>query len=208
MRLSHALTSSETTSLQESSCSGSAQQEEANKSIGIEQEVLAAYDQFAGALLRYARALGKDADLAQDAVQEAFLRFYIALLNGETIHYRRAWVYRVTRNYVLDRLKEYSYRNCISLDAKEIAGLDDRIMIEDQSWTEKLIDVLRQLTPRELECVRLRIEGLKNREIAEVLNLSLGTVCTLLARGLHRIRKAYDRSFEDKKTTDRYRSCR
>jgi RNA polymerase sigma-70 factor, ECF subfamily len=193
MRLSHVLTSSETSSLQECSCSESAQQKEANKSIGIEQEVLAAYDQFAGGLLRYASSLGRDAELAQDAVQEAFLRFYIALLNGETIRYRRAWVFRVTRNYVMDRLKDYSYRNSISLDAKEIAGLDHpRVLIEDQSWSEKLIDVLRQLTPRELECMRLRIEGLKNREIAEVLNLRLGTVCTLLARGLRRIRKAYD----------------
>jgi RNA polymerase sigma-70 factor, ECF subfamily len=195
MRLSHALTRFESSSLLEGSRSKEAQTAaESGKSIEIEQEVLAAYDQFAGGLLRYASSLGRDAELAQDAVQEAFLRFYIALLNGETIRYRKAWVFRVTRNYVLDRLKDYSSRNCISLDEKELADLNHPNMVtEDRGQTEKLAGALRQLTPREMECLRLRIEGLKNREIAEVLNLSLGTVCTLLSRALRRIRNACDR---------------
>jgi RNA polymerase sigma factor (sigma-70 family) len=200
MRLSEALTSLETSGLlkvprSESALKSEAQASaEARTSAEIEQEVLAAYDQFAVGLFRYTRALGKDTELAQDAVQEAFLRYYLALLRGEAIRHSRAWVFRVARNYVLDRLKEYAYRNCISLDAKEVTGLNDpRGAVEDQSRMERLGHALRLLSPRELECLRLRIEGLKNREIAEVLNLRLGTVCALLARGLNRIRKACDR---------------
>jgi RNA polymerase sigma factor (sigma-70 family) len=200
MRLSQALTSLGTSGLlkvpqSESALKSGAQASaEARTSAEIEQEVLAAYDQFAIGLFRYTRSLGKDTELAQDAVQEAFLRYYLALLRGETIRHSRAWVFRVARNYVLDRLKEYAQRNCISLDAKEMVGLNDpRCAVEDQSRMERLGYALQLLSPRELECLRLRIEGLKNREIAEVLNLRLGTVCTLLARGLNRIRRACDR---------------
>jgi RNA polymerase sigma-70 factor, ECF subfamily len=157
----------------------------------IEQEVLAAYDQFAAQLFRYARALGKDTELAQDAVQESFLRYFLALLEGEIIYHNKAWIFRVARNYLLDRLKEYAHRNCVSLDAKEMARLPDpRQTREDRTWEEQLDQALGSLSPRELECLRLRAEGLKNKEIAEVLNLRLGTIGTLLARGLNKIRRA------------------
>jgi RNA polymerase sigma-70 factor, ECF subfamily len=157
----------------------------------IEQEVLAAYDQFAANLFRYARALGKDTELARDAVQEAFLRYFLSLSEGEIIYHNKSWIFRVARNYVLDRLKEYAYRNCISLDTKEMASLPDpRQAREDHAWEEQLDQALSSLSPRELECLRLRAEGLKNKEIAEVLNLRLGTIGTLMARGLNKIRRA------------------
>ena len=46
------------------------------------------------------------------------------------------------------------------------------------------------LSPRELECVRLRMEDLRYDEIAGVLGLSAGTVGALLARAHGKIRKA------------------
>ncbi len=195
MRISHTLASLETSRPGKAHRSESALKSEANAAsyipAEIEQEVLAAYDQFAASLFRYTLALGKDTELAKDATQEAFLRYYIALIGGEAIQYGKAWVFRVARNYVLDKLKEYSYRNCISLDAKEMASVTDpRQELGAQDWAEKIGQAYRLLSPRELECLRLRAEGLKNREIAEVLNLRLGTVGTLLARGLNRIRKA------------------
>jgi RNA polymerase sigma-70 factor, ECF subfamily len=199
MRLSHALDGFEASGLRESLRSESGLKNGAQPLAGarpsaeIEQEVLAAYDQFAANLFRYALALGRDAGLAQDAVQEAFLRYFLALLKGEVIYQSKSWVFRVARNYVLDRLKEYAYRNCVSLDAKEIENLPDpRQAREDHVWEEQFNQALGSLSPRERECLRLRAEGLKNKEIAEVLNLRLGTIGTLLARGLNKIRRICD----------------
>jgi RNA polymerase sigma-70 factor, ECF subfamily len=199
MRLSHALDGFGASGLRkalrpESGFKNSAQPlAEARPSTEIEQEVLAAYDQFAANLFRYAFALGRDTGLAQDAVQEAFLRYFLALLRGEVIYHDKAWIFRVARNYVLDRLKEYAHRNCVSLDAKEIASLPDpRQAGEDYAWEERFNQALGALSPRERECLRLRAEGFKNKEIAEVLNLRLGTIGTLLARGLNKIRRICD----------------
>ena len=46
------------------------------------------------------------------------------------------------------------------------------------------------LSPREMECVRLRAEDLRYEEIAVVLGLQAGTVGALLARAHGKIRKA------------------
>jgi DNA-binding CsgD family transcriptional regulator len=46
------------------------------------------------------------------------------------------------------------------------------------------------LSPREMECVRLRAEDLRYEEIAVVLGLTAGTVGALLARAHGKIRKA------------------
>jgi DNA-binding CsgD family transcriptional regulator len=46
------------------------------------------------------------------------------------------------------------------------------------------------LSPREMECVRLRAENLRYEEIAVVLGLHAGTVGALLARAHGKIRKA------------------
>lgn len=49
--------------------------------------------------------------------------------------------------------------------------------------------ILDALTPRELECLRLRSEGMRYSEIAEVLSVHTGTVATLLSRCGSRIRQ-------------------
>jgi RNA polymerase sigma factor (sigma-70 family) len=52
------------------------------------------------------------------------------------------------------------------------------------------------LTPREMECLQLRMDGLCYREIAEVLRIRPGTVGALLARALRRIQKILGREEE------------
>jgi RNA polymerase sigma-70 factor (ECF subfamily) len=56
--------------------------------------------------------------------------------------------------------------------------------------TEMARDLTKLLAPRELECVRLRAEGLKYEEIADVLDLRQGTVGATLARAHRKIRRA------------------
>jgi DNA-directed RNA polymerase specialized sigma24 family protein len=57
--------------------------------------------------------------------------------------------------------------------------------------------MLRRLAPRELECVRLRAEGLNDAEIAEVLSIRSGTVGALLSRALGKCRALLDREEND-----------
>jgi len=156
----------------------------------IEIRIVRLYEKNAAGLLRYALTISRNPEMAQDAVQEAFLSFYIALRKGAAIRDDKGWLYRATRNRVLDRLKEYYFRNGLSLDeaahlTEERQNPEGEIMQREVAAT-----ALEVLTRRELECLRLRSEGLRYRDIAAILNIDAGTVGALLARGLKKIRAA------------------
>lgn len=148
------------------------------------------YEKNAAALLRYGLAVCGDVEIARDAVQEAFIRYYIALRNATTTGDPKGWLYSTTRNYILDRLKGYYYRNGQRLEAtfhltQDADNPESQVLIREINAT-----AYRLLSPRELECLRLRSEGLRYRDIADVLKIESTTVGVLLARALRKIRAA------------------
>ena len=131
--------------------------------------------------------------MAQDALQEVFLRYFIARTSGQVVQNRKAWLYRVLRNYVLDRVKEATFKNRVSLEeAETVPDLSDPEQEYLRAFTRK--QILEVLAPRELECLQLRAEGFDYKEIAQILNVRSGTVGATLARALNKIRKTLNPS--------------
>ena len=127
--------------------------------------------------------------MAQDALQEVFLRFFIARSSGQDIQNGKSWLYRVLRNYLLDRVKEAAFKNKASLEeAETIPDASDPEQEYLRAFTRK--QILEVLAPRELECLQLRAEGFDYKEIAQILSVRSGTVGATLARALNKIRKA------------------
>jgi len=164
----------------------------------MELEMAALYSSQAPGLLRYAFTLNKDVCGAQDALQEIFLRYFVARTEGRQFDDPKAWLFRVLRNYLLDILKSSSVKNEVAIDGIQDPpdGGDDPE--RHYHRTEMARDLTRLLAPRELECVRLRAEGLKYGEIADVLDLRQGTVGATLARAHRKIRRALGRAEEQK----------
>jgi len=156
----------------------------------IERCTVQLYEKNAPGLGRYALAISGDAEIAQESVQEAFLRYYITLRKQGVIRDGRSWVYRTTRNLVLDRLKEYAFRHQVGLSAAFSVAEDGQDPEGPLVQQELLARAMEILTPREFDCLRLRREGLRYREIGEALGIDSGTVGALLARGLKKIRAA------------------
>jgi len=156
----------------------------------IEDTIIVLYEKHAAALLRYGQAICGDMEIARDAVQEAFLRYYIALREGTITGEARGWLYSTTRNYILDRLKEHFVQNGESLNAASRLA-EDADDPEGQILRGELEATAHSLlTPREFACLRLRSEGLKYREIARTLEIETATVGVLLGRALKKIRAA------------------
>lgn len=153
------------------------------------EETIRAYQEHSGVLLGYAHHLTTDYALAQDAVQETFLRFFLALIQAEDIQNERAWLHRVAHNYVCDTLRSATVRTAVSLeDAGEARLRDERGMADfdrDGEWAEaaRLL-----LAPREWQCVQLRAEGFDYTEIASELAIRPGTVGALLHRATEKLR--------------------
>jgi RNA polymerase sigma-70 factor (ECF subfamily) len=155
-----------------------------------ERDLLELYDQNSAGLLRYAAALTRNHDQAQDAVQEIFLRYYSVRIGGARIENGRAWLYTVIRNYILDKIKEAG--TAVELGIDELWNLPGPL-INMESGIEKAemaLRTVRRLSPRELDCLRLRAEGLAYREIGTVMGIRPGTVGALLARAVKKLRHA------------------
>jgi RNA polymerase sigma-70 factor (ECF subfamily) len=157
---------------------------------GIEQEVVEVYEREAGALLRYSRSLADTPETAHDALQEAFFRFFVCRSAGQEIRSPRSWLFRVARNYVLDQ-KKAAGRNQVGMESLDNAPCLP-VPAESAGPVSNLLDTLLEigLSPREIECVRLRTEDLSYEEIARVLGLQPGTVGALLTRAHGKIRKS------------------
>jgi RNA polymerase sigma-70 factor (ECF subfamily) len=156
----------------------------------MELEMSALYTLHASGLLRYALSMITDTGAAQDALQEIFLRYFVARSEGQQFLDPKAWLFRVLRNHLLDTLKSSSMKNEIAID-KIDEPCDGRNDPESHYHRAEMArDVARVLAPRELECVRLRAEGLSYEEIAQVLDLRQGTIGATLARAHKKVRRA------------------
>lgn len=130
------------------------------------------------ALRRYARALTRDADMADDLVQDTLVRALRSehLFEGDEI---RSWLYTILTNLNRNRLRSLARRPVLTPiednDAPDLAGPEAggrdieralALLVEEQR-TALLLVVL---------------EGLSYREVAEVQGVPIGTVMSRLAR--------------------------
>ncbi len=138
------------------------------------------------ALRRYARALTRDAETADDLVQDTLVRALRSehLFQGEDT---RSWLYTILTNLNRNRLRSLARRPMhASLgdnDAPEMAG--------PEAGLRDIGRALDSLVPEQRAALMLVVlEGLSYREVAEVQGVPIGTVMSRLARARGQI-KAY-----------------
>src|SRR5271165_1241887 len=166
-----------------------------SKPSHLEEEVVGLFDQMQDRLLRYLLSLGLAAPDGEEIVQEVFLALFQHLQRGKPRHNLRAWVFQVAHNLALKQ------RNATRRNRQNV--MDEALLVngdpnpEDQfaanQRQERLLGVLRALSGQDRRCLSLRAEGLTYREIAQVLNISLGSVSASLTRSLARFARADER---------------
>jgi RNA polymerase sigma-70 factor, ECF subfamily len=163
------------------------------KAARLENEIEQIYRQTHGAICSYVRCLGVPQSQAQEVAQEVYLRFYQTMLKGEEILNMRAWLFRVAHNLSLNvRSREKPFR---SLDpewervAADEGESPERAML-DREKARKVRSALETLSPQQRHCLYLRAEGLRYREIADVMGISPNTVNEFLKRAISRLAEA------------------
>jgi RNA polymerase sigma-70 factor (ECF subfamily) len=160
---------------------------------GLEEELLQFYDQFRLRLLRYSTSLGLKMQDAEDVIHEAFLALFHHLESGKPRNNLAGWIFRVTHHMALKRRSQYLREDFGRSD--ERSGIlsdvpnpeEDLLFNERQTRLRRVFDALPEV---DRLCLQLRAEGLKYREIAEVLGISLGGVANSLGRSLERLRRS------------------
>jgi len=162
----------------------------------LEEEVVGLFDQLQDRLLRYLLSLGLPAAEGEEIVQETFLALFQHLQRGKPRHNLRGWVFQVAHNLALKQRKA-TQRTRQNLLEHPWTPADHALDPEQQLATNqrqvRLAAVLQALPEQDRRCLSLRAEGLTYREIAQVLEMSLGSVSLSLGRSLARFARADQR---------------
>ena len=163
------------------------------------------YREFQPKIRRYLARILED-QAAEDIVQEVFAKISRNLDRFKGNSAISTWIYRIATNAALDKLRSPSYKfSSEHTDPEDFSETADRNVWTGQS--ELPID--QELVNREMsECVReyvdklpadyrtvlilSQFEGLKNREIADILEISLENVKIRLHRARVALKKELD----------------
>lgn len=158
-----------------------------------QEEVVALFDQLRVPLLRYLASCRVPLPDAEEIVQEIFLLLFQRLQRGPLDSEPPAWAFRTARNYVLkhrDRSRRESETTLSS--SRSLENIADSShaadsVLEQAERRNTLLAVVGALPEQDQQCLHLRAEGLRYREIAGVLGISLGAVANSLQKSLARI---------------------
>lgn len=145
----------------------------------------------------------RDAGLAEDLTQEAFVKAFRALASFDRKRKFSSWLFAIAHNTAIDYLRRKRLKT-VSLDAEreddaEVRRLENTAVSEQPSPEDVLShrelgrtleDALGTLRPEYAEVMLLRFQqGRSYEEIAEIVGLPLGTVKTHLFRARKQLAK-------------------
>ena len=146
---------------------------------------------YQGVVRAYATGILGDADEAEDAAQECFIRAYrrLGAFRGDAS--LQTWLLRICRNHCLDRLRGRPSVQFVELREDLVEGARDTTAagVALRVDRERLVTALATLPDALQQTVVLReLRGMSYDEVAAALEVPLGTVRSRLnsARGLLR----------------------
>jgi RNA polymerase sigma-70 factor (ECF subfamily) len=161
----------------------------------LEDEVVALFEQLRAPVLRYLLAFGITVPDAEEIVQEVFLALFQHLRQNKSRANLQGWIFKVAHNTALrHRLRarrhadRFSYAPDLSTAEDLHPGPEESLAARQRQ--QRLLAVVSALPEQDQCCLSLRAEGLRYREIAEVLGISLGSVAASLEKSLSRLARA------------------
>lgn len=157
------------------------------------------YEAHRHSLFRYLVRLSGDESIAEDIVQETFLR----LVRRPPSHSNnvRAWLFTVASNIARDGLRERTRHRRLLAESPDRVPLGDAVPNPDQvaerSETRKRVqEMLETLSEKERIVLLMREEGFTHSEIADVVNTTTKSIGTVIARALRKLARRFGHSRE------------
>lgn len=147
---------------------------------------------------RYAMSLVRDADEAEELVQEAYARLF-TLDDWVSIANPHAYTLRIIRNLAVERFRRADVVRLDQGAALQMLELPDDAPTPDQVAIDRaelgqVVQAMQDMSPRMREALYLRrIEGLRPGQVAERMNISVSTVETHLVKALRFLMRTVDR---------------
>ncbi len=144
------------------------------------------FERHRSSVYNFAVTMLRDSAGAEDVLQEAFLSVARAAGDYEPRGRFRAWLMRIVRNGCLNRLASASSERSLSDEALHVTSSNSpnpTARAEKEEWMRALRNEIGLLPERQREAIILyAFEEMPYREIAEVMEMPINTVKTLIHR--------------------------
>jgi RNA polymerase sigma-70 factor, ECF subfamily len=144
-------------------------------------------------LRRYARALTRNRDRADDLVQDTLSRALIKEQFWQTGTDLRAWLFTIMHNQNVNNVRR-DVRQSAAVDMESVSTTLPATT--DPSASRKMVELNRALAELPLEqrqvILLVGLEGMSYEEAAEILSVPVGTVRSRLSRGRAALRELLD----------------
>ena len=157
-----------------------------------EKAISLLYEHYADTLLGVANKVVRDEELAQDVLQESFVKIW---KKSDSYDPSKAklftWLFRITRNTAIDKLRSVSTKSDkeIQIDVSDVYNLGV------DSTRPEFMDVRENLDKIEskyqIVLDALFFQGMTQQEASDELDIPLGTIKSRLKIGLRELRKIY-----------------
>lgn len=146
-------------------------------------------------LFFYIQKLVKDTDFTSEIVQEAYSRT-IEAEQKEPIKNKRAFLYRVAKNILIDESRKVSNKHIVEYEddmiKDEEIDLEELVITQDQS--KKLYELIDKLPKKRRQAFILyAIEGYTRKEIALKLGISSNAVEKHITRSIIQIKEELEK---------------
>ncbi len=149
---------------------------------------------FYAGVYNYLRWISRDAALAEDLTQETFMQVWQHLADMRDRKAARAWVYRIARNQFLQHRRRTggdtaALEDCALADRADPQALSPQHSLEREELQAAVRLAVDKLPDAHREVVVLHnLEGLSLAQVAQVLEVPLGTVKSRRAKAFAALR--------------------
>lgn len=147
-------------------------------SMAAQEKILALYDEYRPRLLRYIRSMQLRRDLAEEVIQETFMRLTMELIRENSIENAQGWIVRVAHNLAVNLLKRENHA-FLAADAPafSLENQADPSLGPDEAYSQneqvrRMKSALSTLKPKHRQCFEMRVQGFAYKDISMALGIS------------------------------------
>ena len=170
----------------------------ASAPMTLSERVHALFEQLHTPVFRYVMRKTRDSSRAEDITQETFLRLLRHLKEERSLDNPKAWLFTVANNLAIDasrgdaHIQDLDEATWNRIEDSGLAAPDPEKLTVQRERLERLRSAVLSLTVLQRECLHLRAEGLRYREIAELMNISISTVADAVRRATLKLSREFE----------------